>query len=145
MSDLLENNVAIVRCATSADGAEIEVGPLRTQIAALPSDTGVVVLATGEIDERAATALASHRVPAATARTGTDAIKRVARGRLVETLDRDRLYVLRLPATTRRDAVVEMLATCQGERCLVADLVAPGDTIPTLVDENGTPIAGSFT
>ena len=145
MSDHCETHVAIVRCATSADGAEIEVGPLRTQIAALPSHTDVVVLAAGEINERAAAALASHGVPAATARAGTDAVKRVAEGRLVETLDRDRLYVLRLPAAARRDAVIARLGACEDTRCLVADLVAPGDTIPTLVDERGRPISGSFT
>jgi hypothetical protein len=137
--------LAIVRCATSRDGAEIEVGPLRTSIDELPSGVDVVVLTAHGIDERTAAALASHGIPVATAHAGTDAMKRVAGGRLVETLDRSRLYVLRLPAAVEPGAIGAVLDVCRGERCLVADLVAPGHTIPALVDEEGRPVAGTFT
>jgi 2-C-methyl-D-erythritol 4-phosphate cytidylyltransferase len=132
--------VAIVSCVTGADGAEVEVRPLRTAIAELPPEIDLVVLTARPMEESAANALAAGGVPTATAHAGTDAVKRIADGILVETLDRTRLYVLRLPAAVDRHVVLATLDRCQGARCLVADLVAPGRSIPTLVDDEGRPV-----
>jgi hypothetical protein len=130
-------HLAFAPCAVSADGSEIEVERLRTAVAALPPQVDLVILAEGPVTAAVAAALTSSGLPAATGVPGTDAVKRVVDGMVVDTLDRTRLYVLRLPAAVERSVLITALDGCHGETCLVADLVAPGDTLPVLVDADG--------
>lgn len=141
----LPPRTALVCCATADDGSALEVAPLRAAVDDLPADVDLVILAEGAIDSATAASLVAAGVPAATGRQGTDAVKRVDGGRLIETLDRSRLYTLRLPAVVELRSVVAVLAARRSTTCPIADLVAPGATVPVIVDRRGRVVSPGIT
>lgn|GEM_PF-6343204 len=128
-------------CATTDEGARLDAGALRNALAMLPPEIALVALVAVGADAEAAVALAIHGVPVATGHAATDAVKRLVAGRIVATLDRSRLYTVRLPAIVDRMAVETQLGRDHEPTCLVADLVTAGAVCPTLVDRNGAVIA----
>ncbi len=82
---------------TETGNGYLDVDPLATLMVSIPEAAASVVLTTGPTS-RALISLALDDVVAVTVSAGTDAVKLVADGMVVSTLDRNQVLVVRLPA-----------------------------------------------
>ena len=115
----------------------LDVARLRTAVGELDDGVATVVVTSERLAPDALDRLLAHARPLATGRAGVDAVKRVAAGRIIETLDRQTLYIASLPIVTDRAVLVAVLAAAATERCAIADLVDPGRLPIALVDTSG--------
>jgi len=130
------------------DNGYLAIGPLTTLMASIPDAARSVVLTTGPTSETLLS-LAVEGLMAVTVVQGTDAVKLVADGMVVSTLDRNHVVVARLPVTVPTALLVTALgdATAGGvDRIHLTDLTSridPGRLrlLPPDTSDSGGPPA----
>ncbi len=123
------HQIAVVRCAKE----RLDVDRLRAAVETLPPQATHVCLLRPDTAAEAIRALAACGAPCATARPVTDALKEVAKGRVVASVERSNLYRAGLPV------LIEVAALRDRVKSLAAGGIPAG---ALLGDESGLRFIG---
>jgi 2-C-methyl-D-erythritol 4-phosphate cytidylyltransferase len=138
-------HVAVITGISEIELGKVDAATLRGAVAHLDADVATVVIADGALSEDGLQLLLSHGRALATGRASDDAVKRVAEGRVVGSLDRRRLYAAVLPVVADRQVLDRTLRSTPNDAVALADLAASAGSTIALVDASGQLIATDST
>jgi hypothetical protein len=129
--------IAVVRCAAES----LDRTDLAAAIEDLPAEVTLVVLGHPNTPAEIVGALAGQEAPTATGHAVTDALKRVADGKLSSTVERSTIYRAGLPMVIEREQLEQHIENLDPGAVPPSALLSSYEWV-TLVDESGT-VAGA--